>query len=255
MRELSGIEEMTAASTLWDSIWARADAGHEVDPALMVALSHAGGYLGAAFEDGELIGAALGFWGSPSYGALHSHITGVHPAYVGRGVGSAIKQHQRAWVLERGGAAITWTYDPLVARNAHFNLNRLGARPERYLLDVYGELTDDLNRGDPSDRLLIRWSLTGAPPTPSSRSATPLVITDGGRPTVLADPEPGRVDAVYTVALPEDITTLRRRDPEAASQWRSAVREALQPLLDAGWSITGFDRSQGYRLEAPSRRS
>ena len=81
------------------------------------------------------------------------------PTYAGRAVGTAIKLHQRDWALAHGGTAITWTYDPLVARNAHFNLNRLGARPERYLLDVYGELRDDLNRGDPSDRLLVRWSL------------------------------------------------------------------------------------------------
>ena len=108
MRELSGIEEMTAASTLWDSIWAREDAGHEVDPALMVALSHAGGYLAAAYDGGTMIGAALGFWGSPTDPTLHSHITAVLPGYAGQGVGSMIKFHQRDWVLERGGRAITW---------------------------------------------------------------------------------------------------------------------------------------------------
>lgn len=254
VRELSGIEEMTAASTLWDSIWSRTGAGHEVDPALMVALAHAGGYLAAAYVGGgtesAMVGAALGFWGSPTYGALHSHITGVLPTYTGQGVGTAIKLHQRDWVLAHGGTAITWTYDPLVARNAHFNLNRLGARPERYLLNVYGELCDDLNRGDPSDRLLVRWSLTDPTAPASDRPATPMVATRDGAPVVglSSDGDPA---TALTVAVPEDITTLRRRDPATASAWRAAVREALLPLLDGGWTITGFDRVHGYRLEAP----
>jgi predicted GNAT superfamily acetyltransferase len=255
VRELSGIAEMTAASTLWDSIWNRGETGHEVDPALMVALAHAGGYVSAAFVDGGgagsvMVGAALGFWGSPAYGALHSHITGVLPTYAGQGVGTAIKLHQRDWVLAHGGTAITWTYDPLVARNAHFNLNRLGARPERYLLDVYGELADDLNRGDPSDRLLVRWSLTDPPVPASDRAAAPLLAAQDGAPAVSVSLDDDPATAL-TVAVPEDITTLRRQDPATASAWRAAIREVLLPLLDRGWAITGFDRVHGYRLEAP----
>lgn len=251
VRELSGIADMTAASTLWDTIWARRDAGHEVDPALMVALSHAGGYLAAAFDGDTMIGAALGFWGSPAYGTLHSHITGVLSSYAGRGVGAAIKNHQRTWVLDRGGAAITWTFDPLVSRNAHFNLNRLGARPERYLHDVYGELSDDINRGDPTDRLLVRWSLTTAPSPASSRSAAALLADHDGVPIVglsLDDIEP---DIALTVAVPDDIEALRRSDPAAASVWRLAVRHAVVPLLERGWSITAFSRGLGYRFEPP----
>jgi predicted GNAT superfamily acetyltransferase len=251
VRELSGIAEMTAATILWDSIWARADAGHEADPSLMVALSHAGGYLSAAFEGDVMIGASLGFWGSPGYAALHSHITGVLPGYAGRGVGAAIKHHQRDWVLERGGTAITWTYDPLVSRNAHFNLNRLGARPERYLFDVYGELTDDLNRGDPSDRLLVRWTLTEPPVPASGRPAAPLLAGHDGAPVVglsLDDMDP---ETPLSVAVPDDIAVLRRQDPSTATLWRVAVREALAPLVERGWRISGFDRAQGYRLEPP----
>ena len=218
----------------------------------MVALSHAGSYLAGAFVGDAMVGAALGFWGSPTYGALHSHITGVLPSHAGQGVGSLIKNHQRDWVLAQGGSAITWTYDPLVSRNAHFNLNRLGARPESYLLDLYGELADDLNRGDPSDRLLVRWDLTATPRPASSRPSSALVIARDDAPAVgitLDDLDPL---TPLTVAVPDDITALRRRDPAAASLWRLAVREALTPLMDLGWSITGFDRRHGYRLEAPS---
>lgn len=251
VRELSGIAEMTAASSLWDSIWARADAGHEVDPALMVALAHAGGYLAAAYDGSAMVAAALGFWGQPGSGALHSHITGVLPAYAGQGVGTMIKFHQRDWVRDRGGTSITWTYDPLVARNAHFNLNRLCARPERYLPDVYGELADDLNRGDPSDRLLVRWSLDRSPVGASSRPAAPLLIAHHGVPKVGLDLDEIDPAMALTVAVPDDIAGLRRQDPATASLWRIAVREALLPLLERGWLVTGFDRAVGYRLESP----
>lgn len=250
VRELAGSREMVAASTLWDAIWFRAGADHEVDPALMVALSHGGGYLAAAFVGETMVGATLGFWGVPASGTLHSHITGVLPEHAGRGIGSAIKTHQRDWVLARGGSAITWTFDPLVSRNAHVNLNRLGARPESYLPDLYGDLDDDLNRGDPSDRLLVRWRLT-QPPTPRSTDpASALVIDRDGTPEVatgLADAD--RATAL-TVAVPDDVAALRRSDPATASRWRTAVRDALLPRLDRGWSITGFDRATGYRLEA-----
>lgn len=242
---------MTAASTLWDTVWARTEAGHEVDPSLMVALSHAGGYLAAAFDGDAMIGAALGFWSSPPAGTLHSHITGVLRSYAGQGVGAAIKNHQRSWVLDRGGVAITWTFDPLVSRNAHFNLNRLGARPDHYLHDLYGELSDEINRGDPTDRLLARWSLTAAPTMASGQPSVPLVVSRDGAPSVglsLDDIDP---DTALTVAVPDDIEGLRRTDPGRASLWRVAVREAIAPLLERGWSITGFDRGPGYRLEPP----
>lgn len=251
VRELTGSREMTAASMLWDAIWFRADAGHEVDPALMVALAHAGGYLAAAFVGEEMVGAAMGFWGVPAARTLHSHITGVLPGHTGRGLGPALKQHQRTWVLARGGEAITWTYDPLVSRNAHVNA-RLGARPERYLPDLYGELDDDLNRGDPSDRLLVRWRLTGPPRPRSTTPAAVLVRELDGLPVTGVGRTELDPSAPVTVAVPDDITTLRRTDPATASQWRHAVRDALLPLLEGGWTITGFDRGTGYRVE-PSR--
>lgn len=256
MRELAGIAEMSAASRLWDQIWSRAEPGHEIDPGMMVAIAHAGGYLSAAFDGDTMIGACLGFWGSPGYGALHSHITGVLPAYAGRGVGALIKNHQREWCLAQGGTAITWTFDPLVSRNAHFNINRLGARPERYLPDVYGALRDDLNRGDASDRLLVRWSLTEPPPGSaqpgSARPTVPLVADRDGEPVVGVALDELDGTTGLTVAVPDDITALRREDPRAAALWRAAVREALVSLLDQGWSIIGFERGRGYRVEAPA---
>lgn len=251
VRELSGAAEMAAASQLWDRIWVRPEPGHEIDPALMVALAHAGSYLAGAFDSGRLVGAALGFWGSPDYAALHSHITGVLPSHAGVGIGTMIKNHQRTWCLDRGCDAITWTYDPLVSRNAHLNLNRLGARPERYLPDLYGDLGDDLNRGDPSDRLLVRWVLTADPPPATDAPAAALLTAYEGAPVVGARLQDLDVARALSIAVPDDVAALRRRDPALASLWRMAVREALAPLLERGWRVTGFDRTDGYRVEAP----
>ena len=83
---------------------------------------------------------------------MHSHITGVLPGLQSQGLGRLLKQHQREWALAREVGHITWTFDPLVARNAHFNLRVLGARVTEYLVDHYGPMDDGVNRGDETDR-------------------------------------------------------------------------------------------------------
>jgi predicted GNAT superfamily acetyltransferase len=163
-------------------------------------------------------------------GALHSHVTAVTPAARGAGVGRALKAHQRSWALARGITRITWTFDPLVRRNAHFDLAVLGARPTAYLVDFYGAMTDGLNGTDPSDRLEVCWHLTDPPPAPS------------------AGPGAG---TRTEVPLPADIEALRRTDPAAATAWRYRLREALAPALDRGATIVGIAREGGYLLEEP----
>ena len=101
-----------------------------MQPALLRALGHGGNYLVGAYrvDTGELVGASVAFFTEPLGAAMHSHITGVLAGTAGRGVGAALKWHQRQWALERGLTRITWTFDPLIARNSYFNLTRLGAR-------------------------------------------------------------------------------------------------------------------------------
>jgi len=256
VRTLHGIEEMQAAGAVLDRIWEAEDGRPQVEPRLMVALAEAGGYIAGADDGGGLVAAAVGFPRHPS--GLHSHIAGVLPSSSNRGIGTALKLHQRAWCLDRGIPGVSWTFDPLVARNAHLNLTRLGATVEKYLVDVYGPMNDALNRDDPSDRLLVRWDLTtsrgrepdvnggilllgsrGEAPAPM---ATDLLATDRAE----LDP-PGRL----LVAVPADIESLRRSNPEAATRWRLAVRDALSPALDAGWVVEGFDRAGHYVLGGP----
>ena len=126
---------------------------------LLRALSKSGNYVVAAHDGPELIGACVGFFAAPDDGALHSHIAGVAPLGQGRHVGYALKLHQRAWALQHQISRIEWTFDPLVARNAYFNVVKLGGRPSEYLPNFYGGMRDGINGIDDTDRLLVRWDL------------------------------------------------------------------------------------------------
>jgi predicted GNAT superfamily acetyltransferase len=186
---------------------------------LVRAVDHAGGYAYGAYDGDAMVGASVAFLGgTPGDVHLYSHITGV---LVRRGgVGRALKEHQREWALRRGIQRVLWTYDPLVRRNAAFNIAALGARPTAYLADFYGPMDDGVNRGDETDRLLVEWHLTG----PASAGA-----------------------AERTVHVPDDVEALRRNDPEAARAWRHRVRDELGGAMADGWAVTGFDE-RGYLL-------
>ena len=238
------IEEVTEpaahheVAALFERIWQ----APVVDPSTLRALAHTGNYVAGAY-DGLLVGAAVGFFAAD--GHLHSHVTGVAPEYQGRGLGAALKQHQRAWTLARNRTAISWTFDPLMARNAYFNLAKLGAVVTEYLPDFYGPIKDGINAGDASDRLFVVWRLDRAA-APAEHDATILLDRDGDVPA----PTGARGDRL-SVATPEDIERLRNTDPALAERWRMAVREALAGAMDAGWRITGITRDGRYLLERP----
>lgn len=232
VRELTGIAEQADGIRLLSDIWGRTPENPPVPPELLRALSKAGNYVGGAFGDDGLLGVAIAFHADPGRHALHSHIAGIAPAHAGRAVGFALKQHQRAWALARGIDVIEWTFDPLVARNAHFNITKLGARPVEYLANFYGAMSDGVNGDDETDRLLITWDL---------RSAETAACA-AGAPARPPRPEAGD----HTVAVPRDIERLRREHPADAHRWRLQVRAELGDLLDAGGRIIGFDRDEGY---------
>src|SRR5262249_13389067 len=181
--------------------------------------------------------------------------TGVSDRALGRSVGFALKLHQRAWALQQGMSVIEWTFDPLVRRNAYFNLVKLGAQPVEYLPNFYGGMNDTINGADDSDRLLVDWEPAApaveaaglgkmSPRDAQAERAAGAVValdrSDGGRPVRVPDPAAG---PVVLVAVPPDIETLRTRDPEGAGEWRVAVRETLGSMMDTGARVTGFDRT------------
>ncbi|MDQ2848625.1 MAG: GNAT family N-acetyltransferase [Actinomycetota bacterium] len=256
IKVLRDADQMHRAVTVLDAIW-QVDASTTVIEAnTLVALAHAGNYVAAALAGEEMIGVCAGFFHRPDEQALHSHIAGVLPQRAGKGVGKAIKLHQRAWAMAAGITTITWTFDPLVARNAFLNLHRLGATVSDYLVDFYGPMTDIINTGQQTDRMLVSWDLAGRPAgSEGDLPGGPLVlaIAPGGGPSPGAGPNgsPGRC----RIAIPTDIESLRRRDPATAASWRVALRDTLQPLLNGGWTITDFDRSGHYWLANPKERA
>ncbi|WP_103354464.1 GNAT family N-acetyltransferase [Amycolatopsis sp. CA-128772] len=262
VRTLTEVAELAAVSRLFESIWQRAPRNPLVTGELLRAMVSAGNYVAGAFDGPELLGACFGFFGEPAKGGLHSHIAGVATPGHGRGIGFALKLHQRAWALEQGVATISWTFDPLVRRNAHFNLTKLAARPERYLPDFYGPMTDGLNGAGDTDRLMVAWDLA-SPPVRTAAAGRPgrvdvaALRARGAAVALAADPGgapvTGPADApVVLVAVPPDVEALRRTDPGQSRAWRVAVREVLGGLLAEGASVTGFDRAGWYVIARES---
>ena len=248
IRMLHSAGEMEAASDLAAQIWKVESAQSHVSPELLTALAHAGNYVVGAFRGDELLAMCVGFFHPPHDNALHSHIAGVRPDAAGTGLGASLKLHQRQWCLERGVKRVTWTYDPLVARNAYFNIHKLGCEVVAYLPDFYGSMHDGLNRGQHSDRLLVSWPLDGTrveDSAPDDPGAAALRTVDGL--PVLDLRAVLDADRCY-VEIPSDIEVLRRDDPRCAVQWRLALRQALDGLFSTGWTVINFDRRGRYRL-------
>src|SRR5208282_1496439 len=114
---------------------------------------------GAFLANGTAVAMSFGFLGRLEERlCLYSQLTGVVPGYQSRGLGYRLKIVQRDLAHAAGIDLIAWAFDPLQAGNAHFNLTRLGAQAVRYVENMYGERTDQLNAGVPTDRLIAEWS-------------------------------------------------------------------------------------------------
>ena len=222
-------------SDLFDKVW---DVKSMVSPEIMTASVHNGGYgsvvyigmgkeriaVGAAFA---LVGRALPGCTGPN---LHSHAAGVLPEFVGKGIGELIKRHQWHWAKENGFDTITWTFDPLVRRNAHFNLVKLGARVLGYHQNFYGELDDGINAGEQSDRVLVRWDVAGI---------------DEPLGNSYIDPKQNSI----VIETPADIEQLRKTDRMQSDAWRSRQRAAFESAQLAGLHVIGLTNDFAYVLD------
>jgi predicted GNAT superfamily acetyltransferase len=157
----------------------------------------------------------------------------VRPEARDRGIGRRLKLYHRSRLQAMGLRVTYWTYDPLVARNAHLNLNRVGATVEEYIVNLYGPGDQSpVDRVIGTDRFIVRWDLR-----PSGR-----------RHGTLGPNLPARASGVVRIEIPSDIHALRDRDPQAALAWRKKTRRAYQYYLKRRYRVVGF-----YR-EGPSRR-
>jgi predicted GNAT superfamily acetyltransferase len=247
--------DAAAVAALFMEVW---ETGHEhapISPDLLCAMARCGQYVALVRLDGAVVAGSVGFLtqdaGAGREGGLHlhSHITGVRPSVQDRRIGLALKLHQRAWAAHHGLATITWTYDPLVRRNAYFNLSKLGAVPARYIVNAYGEMADGVNAGEASDRLLVEWPVaraSGPRPEPDTTGAD-VVLSCGpdGEPVAEA---PGQ-GAMRVAWVPEDIVAVRKRQAPLARRWRLALRDALLAAEADGFTATTMTRGGWYVLE------
>jgi predicted GNAT superfamily acetyltransferase len=258
MGEMDTVEGLRAAAGLFARIW-ETPAVPPMPHDILRSLVHAGGRVHAAFRDGHLMGAAVAVFSAPADAACYSLIAGVSPDAESRGIGLALKLAQRAWALRAGTTRMVWTFDPLLRRNARFNMARLGAVGTEYLVDFYGEITDGVN--DPeTDRLAVTWNLLAPLPGVAARSGSPGSpgpAEEGEPPAILAagaDGEPVAGTAPGTSTrlrcwIPADILATRRTDPGLARRWRVAVRTALGGAVAEGYQVTGVSDSGWYVLE------
>lgn len=226
IRALESLEDLRGCVDLQRRTWGDAF-GEIVPPSMMKVATHVGGVAAGAFdEDDALVGFVFGITGVEDGTIVHwSHMLGVLPRARNHGVGRRLKEHQRAAVASVGAKTIYWTFDPLVARNAHLNINKLGVRATRYVENMYGEGTSPLHQGIGTDRLIVAWPVSDAE-----------VVT---RQTEIARFTSANHQATR-VEIPADIEALQRSDLASAKAWRERTRSELQKAFAAGLEVQGF---------------
>ena len=230
IRSANRLADYAEICRLLDETWGRGSGG---DPSFIQAIAHAGNTVLIAERDGVAIGALVGVLGWDGGLHVHSHVAAVTPAARG-GVGFALKLAQRALALEQGVTEVRWTFDPLIRRNAHLNLEKLGATVRAYLPDFYGRLDDAISGSDASDRFEVSWQLD----SPAVESAVARVLSLGAGATAGAPGENTRAhDHGIRFELHPDFEALRREDPDAAAEFREASRAVFRPAFDEGLSV------------------
>jgi len=266
---LDSPEDMTRVEDLQRAVWHGSET--DVVPAhMLITAAHNGGLVIGAFNGVRLIGFVFGFPGleftpdgpRPKH---CSHMMGVHPGYRDSGVGFALKRAQWQMVRHQGLDHITWTYDPLLSRNAHLNLTKLGAVCNTYRRSEYGEMRDGLNAGLASDRFQVDWWINTrrVERRLGKRARRPLKLdhfsqaelhplytpqpTAAGwsRPPDRLSPPEGKL---ALAEIPSDFEALKAVDFSLALEWRFFTREVFETAFAAGYIATDFIFDQGRSL-------
>ena len=252
VREVDDVAELARIEELLGRVWAT-DGPTLISVNFLRALAHTDHYVSAAWAGDVMVGASVAFWWGPDRpGTLHSHITGVAPDIQSRGVGLAMKLHQAAWTRAKGGKTVTWTFDPLVRRNAWFNLMKLGAELVAYHPNFYGEMNDGLNQGQPTDRGLVVWDVSGVPVVDNAFEASNVLLRVGpdDHPIVEAV---AALEGVLLCQVPADLVGLRRAEPGIGLVWAEALRQTMGRALDEGYVAKVMTDDGFYVLRRPAR--
>ena len=207
---------------------------------LFVVARETGGQTLGAFAGNQMVGFTLGLAGiHEGKPIIHSHMTAVLPEFRDRGIGRMLKLAQRNDCLSRGMHLVEWTFDPLELKNAHFNINRLGAVAKRYLPNCYGITESPLHAGLPTDRLMAEWYL------------------DSPRVTAVLGGEPPATSATAVrITIPQDISARKQVDPGAGARVQSEMREQFLRHMKQGFVVTGLEigpKEASYILEEEAR--
>ena len=265
IRDLKSIDDLSQLKAVEKEVWGMSD-DDTVPLTLAIACKAAGNiFIGAFDKTGhkseddkdKLVGFAFGFLGREhGQTTIHSHMLAVLDAYRHLDLGARLKHAQRDRALAMGVHEMTWTYDPLQSRNAHFNFSKLGVVSDTYKVDFYGPQTSSMLHRNGTDRLWVRWML-------NSRRVRDRVAGKNARaetldamkllaPLVRFDPSgnPGRADLAESLArqrvsieIPGDILAVERADMGLAREWRDATRWAFREALKAGFFVSEFCRS------------
>ena len=249
--------EYHAVERLQAEVWNLPDV--EIVPLhVLVTAAKNGGLLLGAFDGARLAGFVFGFPGLTPAGRLKhcSHMAGVHPDYRDQNLGYQLKLAQRAAVLAHGIDLITWTFDPLEARNAWLNFRKLGAVCNTYLRNVYGDMRDGLNAGLPSDRLQVDWwigsewvegRLRGGEDSPSSISSLGGRRAGSGSDSLSPWERVGVRGDLRFVEIPASIQAIKSADMSLALQWRLETRRVFEDAFASGYVVTDVLREGDER--------
>jgi predicted GNAT superfamily acetyltransferase len=226
VRSLETLADQSVARHIFDQTWA-SDSGTEITPNLLKAMVNGGSYLSGAFIDNKIVGAAFAFPATNNGLHLHSHMTAVLDEYRDKGVGYALKIDQWNWAKKQKYSHLSWTFDPLVRRNAKLNIVKLGVDISGYFPNFYGAMPDALNAGDESDRLIVSWSTDID--APKARE-------------IITNPKPDDM----LIEIPEDIVAIRSKDQHESFKWRRKVREQFLSAFEKNGKVIGFSANNEY---------
>jgi len=226
INNLNTLLQQNQAREIFDRTWAL-DNGTEITPNLLQAMIHSGAYLSGAFIGEKCVGAAFAFPATTTGLHLHSHMTAVLDNYRDQGIGYSLKIDQWHWAKKNNYKEITWTFDPLVARNAKLNLIKLGVDISAYYPNFYGDMPDALNAGDESDRVMASWKVAGDEPVAKS-----VIIN------------PNQADTL--IKIPKDIVVIRSEDISENLKWRHKVRKEFMRAFEKGGKVVGFSANNEY---------
>ena len=251
IRPLTEMKEFRICHTIQAKTWGFKDMVEVIpDHQLLTAHKNGGQVLGA-FHDGEMVGFSYGFVGLNHQNQVIfcSHMLAVLPNYRGIGLGYKMKLAQREGVLAKGIDIISWTFDPLEVINAKLNFTKLGGISNTYYINHYGEMLDELNKGLPSDRLLVEWhintdrvrdAIAGKDIEPSGGTFKVLELVsgaEGSEPLVREYKE----EKVVLLDIPVGFQKLKKDNRNCALKWRLALRDTLSHYFATGYYISCLD--------------